>query len=68
MTLKTNRKRGRPPGSRNKKQPETPVARMGWRIREYSEAFGVSRSGIYNAINRGEIRTKKIGKCRIILP
>jgi hypothetical protein len=62
------KKRGRPPGKRNK-QPETmPVARMGYRVSEYSAAFGVSRSAIYNAIKAGELKTKKIGKCTIILP
>jgi Helix-turn-helix domain len=64
MSLK---KRGRPRGSRNK-QPETiPVERMGYRIAEYAKAHGVSRSAVYNAINRGELKTMNIGRWRIIL-
>jgi hypothetical protein len=64
----TKRKRGRPLGSRNKPRQASPVERLGYRVEEYTKAFNVSRSALYAAIRRGEIRTKKIGKCRIILP
>jgi hypothetical protein len=63
----TKRKRGRPLGSRNKPQA-TSVERLGYRVEEYTKAFNISRSAVYGAIRRGELRTKKIGKCRIILP
>jgi transcriptional regulator of acetoin/glycerol metabolism len=67
-TPTTPKKRGRPKGKRNKKRAEKPVERMGWRIAEYAAAHGISRSALYKAIKAGDIKTKKIGKCTIILP
>jgi hypothetical protein len=40
---------------------------MGYRIADYAKAHGVSRSAVYNAITRGELKTMKIGRWRIIL-
>jgi hypothetical protein len=65
MTIK---KRGRPPGSRNKRPETAPIERLGYRPDEYAKAHGISRSTVHAAIRRGELKTKKIGKCTIILP
>jgi hypothetical protein len=61
------KKRGRPRGSRNKRPETTPIERLGYRVDEYAKAVGMSRSAIHAAIKRGELRTRKIGKCRVIL-
>jgi hypothetical protein len=67
MSKPTKRGRGRPPGSKNK-QRQKPVGRQGMRMWEYCAANNVSRSAVYTAIKNGQIKTKKVGRCLIILP
>lgn len=62
----TKRKRGRPRGSKTTRAAPPPLTRMGLRINEFAAAMGMSRSAVYNAIKRGELREMKIGTCRII--
>jgi hypothetical protein len=67
--IATKRKAGRPRGARNKPKPAPPpLARTGFRIREFCEMKGISRSAVNQAIKRGEIKTENIGRCVIILP
>jgi hypothetical protein len=61
------KKRGRPPGSLSKPKPKTPIQRLGYRPYEYAAAFGISRSTVYEGIKRGQLKTKKIGNCMVIL-
>jgi hypothetical protein len=61
------RKRGRPPGSLNKPR-ETPAERLGFRVDEFAKLHGISRNAVYTGIRKGNIKSKLIGGCRIILP
>jgi hypothetical protein len=41
--------------------------KYGWRVHEWHPAAGVSRSYTYLLIGRGEIKSRMIGKMRIIV-
>lgn len=43
-----------------------PLARCALRVNEFCELYGVSRSFAYELMDRGKLRTVKIGKRRLI--
>jgi len=43
-----------------------PVPRLAYSIREFAEAAGVSRAQIYVLLQRGEVRSVKLGGRRLI--
>ncbi len=47
-------------------QPESARQRA-YRVRQYCRAFGVSKTWVYNRINDGTLKTRKLKKVRIIL-
>lgn len=46
---------------------DTSVARLSYSIVELAELIGVSRSSVYSAIGRGELRALKFGQ-RTVIP
>jgi excisionase family DNA binding protein len=59
-------RRGRPRGSKNKPKERKPTQRLGLRVNEFVEAFGVSRSTVTRLIADGTIKAIKIGGTPII--
>ena len=45
---------------------ELPAPRLGYSVAEAAEAAGISRSSIYLAIGRGDLRAIKLGKRTLI--
>lgn len=44
----------------------TPADKLSYRIKEACDATGLSRSTLYRLIDRGEIKTFKVGDCALI--
>jgi excisionase family DNA binding protein len=68
----TKRKRGRPPGSRNKPKPRHDVvvpiiAPAAMRIPEAARYIGISVSFMKKLIAHGQVRTVAIGRTRLVL-
>ncbi len=43
-----------------------PIPRRSLRVGEFSRLYGLSRATIYRLIKSGELRTIKLGGCRLI--
>lgn len=41
--------------------------RAGWRPKEWAEQVGISRAMVYDLMARGELKTVKVGKTRIVI-
>jgi excisionase family DNA binding protein len=42
------------------------TSRQAWRVREFCEALGISRSHLYQVMKRGELRTVTLGGRRLV--
>jgi excisionase family DNA binding protein len=62
----TSRAEGEQPKRKRQRQERQPVPRAAYQISEFLEAFGVSRSHLYNLIRDGKIRSVCIGGRRLI--
>ena len=63
------KRRGRPPGSRNKKKKDPPPKpKLGWRVNEFAEALGISRSTVLRLISDGRIKVAYVGEKIPIIP
>lgn len=43
-----------------------PSGRLAWRVKEFCEAIGISRSHFYEQVKRGKIKTICIGGRRLV--
>ena len=63
------KRRGRPPGSRNKtKKDPPPKPKLGYRVNEFAEALSVSRSTVLRLISEGRIKVAYVGEKIPIIP
>lgn len=44
-----------------------PVPKVCWRIPEFADAIGCSRSHVYDLLKRGKLETRKLGYMRVIV-
>jgi excisionase family DNA binding protein len=66
------RKRGRPPGSRNRPKPPTAaavpvIAPAAMRVPQAARYIGVSESFVKKLIAQGRVRTVAIGRTRLVV-
>jgi hypothetical protein len=65
--LAPRRPRGRPRGSKSKKnQPEEPAPRIGYRIAQFAAGSGLSRSTVARMIRDGLIKVVRLNRTPII--
>jgi excisionase family DNA binding protein len=62
------RRRGRPPGARNKpRPPETPPLPAAMRIPDAARYTGLSASMVKKLLAQGRIRSVSVGRTRLVL-
>jgi hypothetical protein len=53
--------------ARGSAEKARPIEKRAYRIREFTEAFGIPKSSIYFLVNKGELQLTKVGKRTVIL-
>jgi len=69
-TTHVAKRRGRPPGVRNRPKPEAPAASVkpaAMKVAAAARYIGMSQSWLWQKITAGEVETRHLGKSRLVL-